>query len=83
MKRGKKGEREKRVVDAEVLTQVGAVYAELEGRLATLERSCQVSTRCCRFQLTGEVPVLTLGEALLAKMKYNSTREMKHGKKFH
>jgi hypothetical protein len=66
MKRGKKGEREKRVVDAEVLTQVGAVYAELEGRLATLERSCQISTRCCRFQLTGEVPVLTLGEALLA-----------------
>jgi len=66
MKRGKKGEREKREVDAEALTQVEAVYAELEGRLAKLERNCQISTRCCRFQLTGEVPVLTLGEALLA-----------------
>jgi Fe-S-cluster containining protein len=66
MKRGKKGEREKRVVDAGALTQVEAVYAELEGRLAKLERNCQITTRCCRFQLTGEVPVLTLGEALLA-----------------
>ncbi len=48
------------------LTEVEAVYAELERRLAALARDCQMTTRCCRFQLTGEVPLLTRGEALLA-----------------
>ncbi len=48
------------------LSEVAAVYAELEQRLQTLPRDCQLSTRCCRFRLTGEVPVLTRGEALLA-----------------
>lgn len=48
------------------LTEVQAVYAELTQRLAKLPRNCQMSTRCCRFQLTGEVPLLTRGEALLA-----------------
>lgn len=66
MRRNKKEERGKQAVGAEDLAEVQAVYAELEGRLAKLERSCQISTRCCRFQLTGQVPVLTLGEALVA-----------------
>ena len=48
------------------LDEVQAVYAELEQRLARLPRNCEMSTRCCRFQLTGEVPLLTLGEALVA-----------------
>ena len=29
-------------------------------------RRCRGSTRCCRFRLTGEIPVLTRGEALVA-----------------
>ncbi len=45
---------------------VEAVYADLERRLAGLARDCRMSTRCCRFQLTGEIPLLTRGEALLA-----------------
>ena len=46
--------------------EVKAIYAELEDRMAGLHRDCRVTTRCCRFQLTGEVPVLTLGEAMHA-----------------
>lgn len=48
------------------LSEVEAVYAELERRLAGLARDCRTTTRCCRFQITGEVPLLTRGEALLA-----------------
>ncbi len=48
------------------LAEVEAVYAELERRVERLARDCRLSTRCCRFQLTGEIPLLTRGEALLA-----------------
>lgn len=50
----------------EDLAEVRQIYAELEARLEGLERNCRLTTRCCRFRLTGEVPVLTLGEAWLA-----------------
>jgi Fe-S-cluster containining protein len=43
---------------------VRAVYAEVTAR--PIERACEARTTCCRFQLTGEVPQLTKGEALLA-----------------
>lgn len=46
------------------LSEVAAIYQDLEKRV--LPRSCQISTRCCRFRLTGQVPFLTLGEALYA-----------------
>src|SRR5450432_3853978 len=47
-------------IDAEVK----AIYAELDRR--PLERNCTALTTCCRFQLTGETPYLTKGEALVA-----------------
>ena len=53
-------------IQREALDEVRAIYAELERR--PLDRQCQISTRCCRFQLTGQIPVLTRGEALLAAL---------------
>jgi hypothetical protein len=46
------------------MAEVRAVYAELAKR--PLERSCQALTECCHFQLTGQTPHLTRGEALVA-----------------
>ena len=46
------------------LDAVAAVYRELAQR--PLERACTLRTECCRFQLTGMVPYLTRGEALVA-----------------
>lgn len=48
----------------EAITGVRAIYAELEANPP--ERNCTLLTECCRFQLTGETPVLTKGEALTA-----------------
>jgi len=42
---------------------VHAVYRELAERPA--ERSCTLQTECCRFKLTGEMPYLTRGEAMV------------------
>jgi hypothetical protein len=66
MKAGKRSGKNAGEPDREVFAAVEAVYAELEERLVKVARDCQLSTRCCRFQLTGEVPVLTLGEAWVA-----------------
>ena len=44
--------------------EVEAVYRELAAR--PVERSCQFSTTCCQFHVTGRVPHLTAGEALVA-----------------
>ncbi len=46
------------------LGEIRAVYVELAKR--PLLRSCQARTECCRFQLTGLIPHLTKGEALVA-----------------
>ena len=48
--------------DAE--TAVWQIYRELDERRIT--RSCTLRTECCRFRLTGKVPLLTRGEALVA-----------------
>lgn len=53
------------------LAEVRAVYAELTQR--PLERSCQARTECCRFQLTGQTPHLTKGEALVAAKGFRAT----------
>lgn len=50
--------------EADAMSRVRAVYAELEER--PLERQCIRRTQCCQFKLTGEVPYLTEGEALVA-----------------
>ena len=48
----------------EAIVEVLEVYAELEKR--PLERDCVRRTECCQFKLTGHVPYLTEGEALVA-----------------
>jgi Fe-S-cluster containining protein len=49
---------------SDAISEVEAVYAELEQR--PIERQCIRRTQCCQFALTGEVPYLTEGEALVA-----------------
>jgi len=52
------------VPPADPLSEVRAIYAELESR--PLERSCIGRSTCCRFLLTGQTPFLTRGEAMVA-----------------
>lgn len=49
---------------AETLRQVRAIYDEWQQR--PLARNCTGLAQCCRFRLTGRIPYLTRGEALLA-----------------
>lgn len=53
------------------LAEVRAVYAELDARPTV--RGCVGQTECCRFRLTGLVPFLTRGEALLAARAWRAT----------
>lgn len=53
------------------LAEIRAVYAALAKR--PLERSCQATTGCCQFQLTGLTPQLTKGEALVAAKGFRAT----------
>jgi Fe-S-cluster containining protein len=48
----------------EAAGRVRAIYARLAER--PIERACTVRTECCQFRLTGRVPYLTRGEALVA-----------------
>ncbi len=51
--------------------EVRKIYTALEER--PLERTCIRRTQCCRFQLTGEIPYITRGEALLAATALRAT----------
>ncbi len=53
------------------MEEVRSVYKDLEAR--PLERNCQLRTECCHFKLTGETPLVTDGEALLAARAWRST----------
>ena len=46
------------------LDEVAEVYRALEQR--PVQRDCVRRTECCQFQLTGRVPYLTRGEAMVA-----------------
>ncbi|MEQ1862712.1 MAG: YkgJ family cysteine cluster protein [Chthoniobacteraceae bacterium] len=46
------------------LNEVRAVYDEVAAR--PVERACIRRTECCQFHITGRVPQLTRGEALVA-----------------
>lgn len=46
------------------MAEVRAVYQDLAGR--PVERGCTLRSECCQFQLTGKIPHLTRGEALVA-----------------
>jgi Fe-S-cluster containining protein len=59
----------------DAMAQVRAVYAELEQR--PVERQCVRRTQCCQFKLTGEVPYLTEGEALVAAVALRAAGQHK------
>jgi Fe-S-cluster containining protein len=56
---------------ADALAQVRAVYADLERR--PVQRACTALAGCCKFKLTGLVPSVTRGEALLAVAALRAT----------
>lgn len=56
---------------ATFLAEVRSVYAELAQR--PVQRNCLRRTECCQFQLTGKIPQLTRGEALLAAQAFRAT----------
>ena len=56
---------------ATFLAEVRSVYAELARR--PVQRNCLRRTECCQFQLTGKIPQLTRGEALLAAQAFRAT----------
>lgn len=49
---------------APALEEVRRIYRDLAAR--PVERNCTLRTGCCQFKVTGKVPHLTRGEALLA-----------------
>ena len=61
----------RQTVQHDATDEVRAVYAGLARRPA--ERTCALSTECCQFNLTGRVPQLTRGEALLAAKAFRAT----------
>jgi hypothetical protein len=46
------------------MEQVRSIYRDLEER--PLERNCERRTACCHFKITGETPMVTDAEAILA-----------------
>jgi Fe-S-cluster containining protein len=56
---------------AAFLAEVRSVYVELAQR--PVQRNCLRRTECCQFQLTGKIPQLTRGEALLAAQAFRAT----------
>ena len=54
-----------------LLREVEEVYEALANR--PIERSCVGRTDCCRFKLTGEIPYVTRGEALLAARSWRAS----------
>ncbi len=53
------------------IAEVHQIYAELAAR--PLERNCSLRTECCQFHLTGKIPRLTSGEALIAAKALRAT----------
>ncbi|NBT89380.1 MAG: YkgJ family cysteine cluster protein [Verrucomicrobia bacterium] len=56
---------------AALLAAMRSVYEELAQR--PVQRNCLRRTECCQFQLTGKIPQLTRGEALLAAQAFRAT----------
>jgi len=57
--------------EKQALEEVRAIYRDLALRPA--ERNCTLRTECCQFKITGLVPYLTRGEALVAAHGVRST----------
>ena len=56
---------------SEATAEVQQIYADLAAR--PLERNCTLRTECCQFHLTGKIPQLTRGEALVAAKALRAT----------
>ena len=56
---------------AAALAAVRAVYADLAARPTA--RGCVGRSECCRFRLTGRLPFLTRGEAMVAARAWRAT----------
>ena len=54
-----------------LLARVRLIYSDLAMR--PIERHCVRRTECCQFKLTGLIPYLTKGEALLAARAWRAT----------
>jgi uncharacterized protein len=67
---GMKSAREKDAAN-DAIAEVRAVYAALAER--PVERHCIARTECCQFKLTGRVPHLTRGEAMVAARGWRAT----------
>jgi len=52
------------LTSTDALNATHAVYAELAQR--PVERDCIRRTECCQFKVTGRIPMMTKGEALVA-----------------
>src|SRR5689334_20862362 len=55
----------------DVMARLRRIYGELARR--PIDRACRATSRCCRFQLTGQIPNVTLGEAYLALQSWKAT----------
>ena len=55
----------------DALSAVRSVYGDLSRR--PLTRNCLQRTECCQFRITGKVPQLTRGEALLAAHAFRAS----------
>ena len=53
------------------LAEVRQVYVDLAQR--PIQRSCLRKTECCHFKLTGRIPYLTKGEAVVAAKAFRAT----------
>ena len=58
-------------IKSEAIAEVKKIHADLAKR--PLERQCTLRTGCCQFHLTGKIPHLTRGEALLAVKALRAT----------
>ena len=60
-----------KISEKTAIEEVRAVYRELATR--PVERNCIGRTECCQFKLTGRIPHLTRGEAVVAARGWRST----------
>jgi Fe-S-cluster containining protein len=60
-----------KILEKSAIEEVRAIYRELATR--PVERNCTGRTECCQFKLTGRIPHLTRGEAMVAARGWRST----------
>ena len=53
------------------LAEINSIYHDLAAR--PQDRNCTLQSQCCRFHLTGKVPSVTRGEALVAAKAWRAS----------